>query len=144
MSFSYCMSISNRNKTSTYILYYVCTLLILSRLKLCSTSKAIVPFEERSHVAVWKWVQRFRPNKIYVRKRVVAFVIDENNPKKKPCKGTVKENDKNMIHYSIVLLVFVASLTYCFTTTASILRTYRRLKMHMSSPSEWRHGMLIT
>ena len=42
-----------------------------------STSKAIVPFEERSHVAVWKWVQRFRPNKIYVRKRVVAFVIDE-------------------------------------------------------------------
>ena len=59
-----------------------------------STSKAIVPFEERSHVAVWKWVQRFRPNKIYVRKRVVAFVIDENNPKKKPCKGTIKENDK--------------------------------------------------
>ena len=28
-------------------------------------------------MAVWKWVQRFRPNKIYVRKRVVAFVIDE-------------------------------------------------------------------
>ena len=45
-------------------------------------------------MAVWKWVQRFRPNKIYVRKRVVAFVIDENNPKKKPCKGTIKENDK--------------------------------------------------
>jgi putative transposase len=42
-----------------------------------STSKPIVPFEERSHVAVWKWVQRFRPYKIYVRKRVVAFVIDE-------------------------------------------------------------------
>lgn len=59
-----------------------------------STSKAIEPFEERSHVAVWKWVQRFRPNKIYVRKRVVAFVIDESSPKKKPCKGTVKENDK--------------------------------------------------
>ena len=59
-----------------------------------STSKAIVLFEERSHLAVWKWVQRFRPNKIYVRKRVVAFVIDENNPKKKPCKGTVEENDK--------------------------------------------------
>ena len=88
------MSISNMNKTSTYILYYVCTLLILSRLKLCSTSKAIVPFEERSHVADWKCVQRFMPNKIYVRRRVVAFVIDENNPKKKPCKGTVKENDK--------------------------------------------------
>jgi hypothetical protein len=28
-------------------------------------------------VAVWKWVQRFRPNRIYVRKRVAAFVIDE-------------------------------------------------------------------
>ena len=42
-----------------------------------STSKAIEPFEERSHVAVWKWVQRFRPNRIYVKKRVAAFVIDE-------------------------------------------------------------------
>ena len=28
-------------------------------------------------MAVWKWVQRFRPNRIYVRKRVAAFVIDE-------------------------------------------------------------------
>ena len=44
-----------------------------------STSKAIEPFEERSHVAaVWKWVHRFGPNRLYVRKRrVAAFVIDE-------------------------------------------------------------------
>ena len=36
-----------------------------------------MPFEQRSHVAVWKWVQRFRPDRIYTRKRVAAFVIDE-------------------------------------------------------------------
>jgi transposase-like protein len=41
------------------------------------STKAIEPFEEKSHVAVWKWIQRFRPNKIYVRKRVAGFVIDE-------------------------------------------------------------------
>jgi hypothetical protein len=27
----------------------------------------------RSHVAVWKWVQRFNPRRLYRRKRVSAF-----------------------------------------------------------------------
>jgi putative transposase len=39
------------------------------------TSKAIQPFEEgRSHVAVWKWVQKFNLKHC---KRVSAFLIDE-------------------------------------------------------------------
>jgi putative transposase len=48
-----------------------------------NTSKALEPFEEnRSHVSVWNWVQRFNPKKIYPRKRkrkrrVTAFIIDE-------------------------------------------------------------------
>jgi putative transposase len=45
------------------------------------TSKAIQPlFEEkgrRSHVAIWKWVQRFNPKHVYCCKRVSAFLIDE-------------------------------------------------------------------
>jgi len=42
-----------------------------------NTSKAKAPFKQRSHVAVWKWVQRFRPDRIYTRKKVTALVIDE-------------------------------------------------------------------
>lgn len=70
------MLISHRNRTSTFCIMYALYLYFLG-LSFRSTSKAIEPFEERSHVAVWKWVQRFRPNRIYVRKRVAAFVIDE-------------------------------------------------------------------
>ena len=33
--------------------------------------------EGRSHVAVWKWVQRFNPRRLYCRKRVSAALIDE-------------------------------------------------------------------
>ncbi len=44
-----------------------------------NTSKAIQPFEQegRSHVAIWKWVQRFNPKRVYFCKRVSAFLIDE-------------------------------------------------------------------
>ena len=45
-----------------------------------NTSKAIQPFEEegRSHVAIWKWVQRFNPKRLYCcKRRVSAFLIDE-------------------------------------------------------------------
>jgi transposase-like protein len=31
----------------------------------------------RSRVAVWKWVQRFNPKRLYHGKRVSAFLIDE-------------------------------------------------------------------
>jgi len=44
-----------------------------------NTSKAIQPFDVkgRSHVAIWKWVQRFNPKRLYSCKRVSAFLIDE-------------------------------------------------------------------
>lgn len=41
------------------------------------TSMAIEPFEERSYVAVWNWVQRFNPKQMFPCKRLVAFLIDE-------------------------------------------------------------------
>ena len=42
-----------------------------------NVSRAIEPFVERSHVAVWEWVQKFNPKQIYPCKRVSAFLIDE-------------------------------------------------------------------
>ena len=42
-----------------------------------NVSRAIEPFVQRSHVAVWEWVQKLNPKQIYPCKRVSAFLIDE-------------------------------------------------------------------
>ena len=42
-----------------------------------NVSRVIEPFVQRSHVAVWEWVQKFNPKQIYPCKRVSAFLIDE-------------------------------------------------------------------
>ena len=42
-----------------------------------STSKAIEPFANRSHVAIWHWVQKFSPIQVYRRRRISAYLIDE-------------------------------------------------------------------
>ena len=49
-------------------------------LSLRNTSKALVIFRDenkRSYVSVWKWIQRFGFCKIYKRKRVSDFIINE-------------------------------------------------------------------
>ncbi len=43
-----------------------------------NTSKAPAQFVKRSHVAVWKWIQRYKPKKIArKRKRISGLIIDE-------------------------------------------------------------------
>ena len=42
-----------------------------------NTSRALEPFIELSHVAIWQWVQRFDPKQVYPCKRIAAFLIDE-------------------------------------------------------------------
>jgi putative transposase len=76
---SYSMSILERERTSPEVIMYALYLYFLG-LSFRDTSKAIQPlFEEkgRSHVAIWKWVQRFNPKHVYCCKRVSAFLIDE-------------------------------------------------------------------
>ena len=71
------MRIIERQRTSEEIILYALYLYFLG-LSLRSTAKAIQSFEEgRSHVAVWKWVQKFNPKHLYHCKRVSAFLIDE-------------------------------------------------------------------
>ncbi len=43
------------------------------------TSKVLMLFKrkKRSYVSVWNWIQRFGSCRIYKRKRVTAFIIDE-------------------------------------------------------------------
>jgi putative transposase len=73
------MSLFERERTSAEVILYALYLYFLG-LSFRNTSKAIQPFGEeggRSHVAVWKWVQRFNPRCLYCCKRVSAFLIDE-------------------------------------------------------------------
>ena len=73
------MSLFERERTSAETVLYALYLYFLG-LSFRNTSRAIRPFGEdegRSHVAIWKWVQRFNPRCIYRCKRVSAFLIDE-------------------------------------------------------------------
>jgi putative transposase len=68
-----------RERTKPYIIRYALYLYFLG-LSFRDTSKAIQPFIGRSYVAIWDWVQRFDPKRIYPfknKKRIVAFLIDE-------------------------------------------------------------------
>ena len=43
-----------------------------------NTAKALSRFVHRSHVSIWKWIQKNNPKKIFSRKRKIQeFVIDE-------------------------------------------------------------------
>ena len=69
---------SKRTRTSSYIgralyLYFLC-------LSTRNVAKAMFCFRKvkRSHVAIWKWIQKYHPRKILSkRKRISEFIIDE-------------------------------------------------------------------
>ena len=70
------MRIIERERTSAEVILYALYLYHLG-LSFRNTSRALQPFTERSHVAVWEWVQRFDPKQVYPCKRIAAFLIDE-------------------------------------------------------------------
>ncbi|OLE43277.1 MAG: hypothetical protein AUF73_02770 [Thaumarchaeota archaeon 13_1_20CM_2_39_11] len=71
------MALFERERTSAEVVMYALYLYFLG-LSFRNTSKALEPFDEkRSYVAVWKWVQKFNPKRVYCCKRVPAFLIDE-------------------------------------------------------------------
>src|SRR5215210_1252150 len=43
-----------------------------------STAKALNRFVERSHVSIWKWIQKYKPKRISTRrKKIHGYVVDE-------------------------------------------------------------------
>jgi putative transposase len=43
-----------------------------------NTAKALQRFVRRSHVSIWKWIQKYRPKRILTkRKKIDEFIIDE-------------------------------------------------------------------
>ena len=70
---------NSRNRTSTCIVMYSLYLYFLG-LSLRNTSKALEHFkgQNRSHVAVWEWIQRFGSLQSYNKnRRISAFIINE-------------------------------------------------------------------
>ncbi|MGD9535047.1 MAG: DDE-type integrase/transposase/recombinase [Candidatus Nitrosocosmicus sp.] len=66
-----------RNRTPLKYIGYGLYLYFLG-LSYRNTSKALAQFVKRSHVAIWKWIQRYKPKKIArKRKRISEFIIDE-------------------------------------------------------------------
>lgn len=101
-----------RNRTPSKYIGYGLYLYFLG-LSYRSTSKALSRFAKRSHVAIWKWIQRYRPKKITAkRKRISEFIIDETlikvgssymwiwvaiEPKAKKILGISMSNERNML-----------------------------------------------
>ncbi len=68
---------TKRNRTPSKYIGYGLYLYFLG-LSYRNTSKALAQFVKRSHVAVWKWIQKYKPKKIArKRKRISEFIIDE-------------------------------------------------------------------
>ena len=67
-----------RDETSTVIVMYSLYLHFLG-LSLRNTSNALIIFKDdkRSYISVWNWIQRFGSCNIYKRKRVLAFIIED-------------------------------------------------------------------
>jgi putative transposase len=70
-----------RNRTSSDNIYYGLYLYFLG-LSYRNTAKALSRFIERSHVAIWKWIQLYKPERtFYKRRKVSEFIIDETQIK---------------------------------------------------------------
>ena len=69
--------LNKRNKTpSKYMIYAL--QLYFSGLSLRKTSQQLSQFTKGNHVSIWKWIQRYKPSKIFQRRsRVSEFIIDE-------------------------------------------------------------------
>jgi putative transposase len=65
-----------RERTPSQAVMYGLYLYFLG-LSFRGVSQALDPFVKRSHMAVWKWVQRYEPHRIFDVKRVQAFLVDE-------------------------------------------------------------------
>lgn len=52
------MSTQTRNRTPTVIIFYA-LYLYFSSLSLRKASHALEPIIKRSHVAIWKWIQKY-------------------------------------------------------------------------------------
>ena len=67
-----------RQRTKPKIIAYSLYLYFLGLSYRNTTARALQRFVKRSHVSIWKWIQKYRPKKISSTKtKVSEFIIDE-------------------------------------------------------------------
>ena len=67
-----------RQRTNPKDIAYTLCLYFLDGLSYSNTARALQRFVKRSHVSIWKWIQKYRPKRILIkRKKIDEFVIDE-------------------------------------------------------------------
>jgi putative transposase len=66
-----------RNRTPTKHIYYALHL-YFSGLSLRKVSQHLSQFIKRNHVSIWNWIQNYKPEKLFHRKKKIhEFIIDE-------------------------------------------------------------------
>ncbi len=70
------MLLFQRKRTDPLAVLYGLYLYFLG-LSFRGVSLALDPFVKRSHMAVWEWVQRYEPHRVFDVKRIQAFLVDE-------------------------------------------------------------------
>jgi putative transposase len=69
--------VKRRSRTPSKYIYYV-LYLYFSGLLLRKMSEHLLPFVKRNHVSIWNWIQRYKPTKLWKKRRKVSgFIIDE-------------------------------------------------------------------
>ena len=76
------MILTKRNRTSAKVIGYGLYLYFLG-LSYRNTAKALsFRFKKRSHIAIWKWIQKYKPEKIFCKRRKISgFIVDETQIK---------------------------------------------------------------
>jgi putative transposase len=71
-----------KQRTKPKDIAYGLYLYFLDGLSHRNTAKALYRIIERSHVSIWKWIQRYKPQKISTkRKKIEQFIVDETQIK---------------------------------------------------------------
>ena len=66
----------SRNRTPSKYVYYGLHL-YFSGLSLRKASERLSQLYKRNHVAIWNWIQKYRPQKLKATRRIQEYVVDE-------------------------------------------------------------------
>ena len=70
--------LSKRKRTSSEHIYYGLYLFLAYRLEETAKALSFLHIINRSHVAIWNWIQRYKPRKVSTRRtKISEYLIDE-------------------------------------------------------------------
>jgi putative transposase len=99
--------LTKRHRTSANDIGYGLYLYFLG-LSYRNTAKALsFRFKKRTHIAIWKWIQKYKPEKVFCKRRKISgFIVDETQIKVGKdyfwlWVVAIKPKDKDILHIHI-------------------------------------------